>query len=345
IRSAILSNVDAKASLSGKVATGGRLNAHAALAAIAPFAPTGLAGRAAGATQVNLTWTDNSAGETGYEVQRKSGSGNFATLASLAANSTSYNDTTVTEATTHTYRVRAFNSGANSDFSSEVSVTTPPAAPSGLAATAASASGINLAWVDNSGGETGYEIQRRTGSGAFSTATTATANVTSYSDSGLSVATTYTYRVRATGTGGNSAYSAEASATTLAESSGGGGGGGGGCFIATAAFGSPLAAEVQVLREFRDRVLLTNAPGRGLVRAYYRYSPPLAHMIEMNETLRAATRGALRPVIWWVYLGLASPALALALCGGTLVAGPITTLVLLRARRSRAANRGGRVMP
>jgi hypothetical protein len=127
--------------------------------------------------------------------------------------------------------------------------------------------------------------------------------------------------------------------------SGDGGGGGGGCFIATAAFGSPLAAEVQVLREFRDRVLLTNAPGRGLVRAYYRHSPPLAHLIERNETLRAATRGALRPVIWWVYLALTSPALALALCGGTLVAGPITAVLLLHARRSRAANRGGRGMP
>jgi len=430
IRSAILSNVDVKASLSGKVATGGRLNARAALAAIAPFAPTALAGTAAGPTQIDLTWTDNSPGETGNEVQRKTGSGDFATLASLAANSTSYSDTTAVEATTYTYRVRAINSGANSDFSSEVSVTTPPAAPSGLTATTASASGITLVWTDNSGGETGYEIQRKTGTGAFASVTTTAANVTSYSDSGLAVETTYTYRVRATGSGGNSAFSAEASATILAAPSGltaiglaasdtilawtdnsgretgyeiqrktgtgafatvtttaasvtsysdsglaagtvytyrvratGSGGnsafsaeasattlavssgGGGNCFIATAAFGSPLAVEVQVLREFRDRVLLPNAPGRGLVRAYYRHSPPLAHMIERHETLRAATRGALRPVLWWVSLALASPALALALCGGTLVAGPITTVLLLHARRSRAAHRGGRRMP
>lgn len=340
IRSAILNNVDAKAGLTAKVATGGRLNAQAALAAIAPLAPSGLAGTAAGATQVNLTWTDNSAGETGYEVQRKTGSGSFTTLANPAANSTSHNDTTATEATTHSYRVRASNSGANSDFSSEVSVTTPPATPTGLTATAASTSGINLTWTDNSAGETGYEIQRKTGSGAFSTVTTTAANVTNYSDSGLAATTTYTYRVRATGTGGNSTFSAEASATTLAES-----GGGGGCFIATAAFGSPLAAEVQVLREFRDRSLLTNEPGRLLVRAYYRLSPPLARVIAANEAARAATRRILRPVVWWAHLALVSPALALTVAGGGLMTGSIFPFLLLRAWRSRAASRARRMKP
>ncbi|HEX5135350.1 MAG TPA: CFI-box-CTERM domain-containing protein [Planctomycetota bacterium] len=65
------------------------------------------------------------------------------------------------------------------------------------------------------------------------------------------------------------------------------------CFIATAAYGDAAAPEVEALRRFRDRHLLTNRPGTAFVRLYYRVSPPLARLIEGRPRLRAAVRRTL----------------------------------------------------
>ncbi|MDD9968091.1 MAG: hypothetical protein OXR73_17775 [Myxococcales bacterium] len=70
------------------------------------------------------------------------------------------------------------------------------------------------------------------------------------------------------------------------------------CFVATAAYGSPLAAEIGVLRRYRDRYLQNHALGRVLVDAYYAFGPGLANLVSQDEELRAATRWALGPVVW-----------------------------------------------
>lgn len=82
----------------------------------------------------------------------------------------------------------------------------------------------------------------------------------------------------------------------------GGGGGGGGCFIATAAFGTPLEKHVSILREFRDRCLLTTSAGRAFVNFYYKVSPPIAGKIAQHEGLRFITRCSLMPLVGMAYL-------------------------------------------
>ncbi|MEI6207097.1 MAG: MXAN_6640 family putative metalloprotease [Desulfuromonadales bacterium] len=112
--------------------------------------------------------------------------------------------------------------------------------------------------------------------------------------------------------------------SSSAASGGGGGGGGGGCFIATAAYGSYLHPHVQILRDFRDHALLTNAPGRAFVAFYYRLSPPLADFISHHQLLRTLVRVVLSPII----LSVAHPASA----GSVLLLAAVILCLPLRRR-------------
>ncbi len=77
----------------------------------------------------------------------------------------------------------------------------------------------------------------------------------------------------------------------------GGSSGKGGCFIATAAYGTPMAQEVRYLRAFRDEYLMTNAAGKQFVKFYYSVSPPIADFIREHESLRTVVRVGLTPLV------------------------------------------------
>ncbi|MGA8849237.1 MAG: CFI-box-CTERM domain-containing protein [Dehalococcoidia bacterium] len=69
------------------------------------------------------------------------------------------------------------------------------------------------------------------------------------------------------------------------------------CFIATAAYGTPMARQIQILREFRDKYLLTNPPGRAFMDFYYRVSPPIAKFITEHPSLKPIVRAVLLPAV------------------------------------------------
>lgn len=69
------------------------------------------------------------------------------------------------------------------------------------------------------------------------------------------------------------------------------------CFIATTAYGTVMATELDTLREFRDNKLNRNVLGRQLVEFYYSISPPLADIIARSEGMRALVRLNLNPII------------------------------------------------
>ena len=99
------------------------------------------------------------------------------------------------------------------------------------------------------------------------------------------------------------------------------------CFIATAAYGSPLEPHVTALREFRDRYLQRTALGRAFIGFYYRHSPPLAAVIAEHAWLQFLARMLLTPLV----LAIAFPFRAL------MIAALAATLLLAINRHARVA--------
>ncbi|MGQ9546208.1 MAG: InlB B-repeat-containing protein [Dehalococcoidia bacterium] len=69
------------------------------------------------------------------------------------------------------------------------------------------------------------------------------------------------------------------------------------CCAVTVAYGTPMAAEMQVLRRFRDQYLLTNPLGKGLVKLYYALSPPIARFLAEHDRLKPIARAGLSPAV------------------------------------------------
>ena len=109
-----------------------------------PSAPSGLTATAVSTSQINLAWTDNSGDESNFIVSRSTTAGGpYTDIATLAANTTSYNNTGLSASTTYYYVVRAVNSGGSSALSNEASATTQTPPP----LTQVHVGSITMSWV------------------------------------------------------------------------------------------------------------------------------------------------------------------------------------------------------
>lgn len=182
-----------------------------AAAILAPFAqaapsdPSNVVATVVNNHTISITWADNSASETGFNLEVQTGVGEFVALQTLgtnATNSVTWEWAAATPGTSYTFRVRAYEGEPveYSGYATSNQVTTP-SIPSvaNLVATVVNNHTVSLTWDDNSSTEAGFNLEVQTGTGEFVALQTLGANGTSsvtWEWSAANPGTNYTFRVR-----------------------------------------------------------------------------------------------------------------------------------------------------
>ncbi len=178
-------------------------------------APTELEAELTETFSVTLNWQDNSAGESGYVIERKSEDEvEFVTIATLEGNAEEYFDTAVIDGITYEYRVKATSTSVeDSNWSNIGTIDLPLLAPTGLNALLTDVRAVALHWQDESAHESAYIIERAKKQGnnrtVFETIAELESNATTFTDSQLLPGITYFYRVKAKDSDEFSEYSNE----------------------------------------------------------------------------------------------------------------------------------------
>ena len=183
-----------------------------------PEAPTGFRAELTTAREVLLTWSDGADNESGFRIERRI-DGPFQLLRNAGPNELELVDGGLEPETTYTYRVQAINGAGGSDFSTEVSVTTPlaptPAAPTNLRAAPLSTDRARLTWQDNANNELDFRLDVRTTGSWVEIPFSLPPDTQTVNIAGLDPATTYDFRVRARNAEGSSEPSNQTSVTTF----------------------------------------------------------------------------------------------------------------------------------
>lgn len=176
--------------------------------------PSGLIATA-GESSIELSWTDNSDNETGFNIECSSAGSTFILIGNTAAGATTFLDMNVMAGIEYTYRIQAFNNDTVSDYSSTASAMIEIPfieAPSNLSVIDGESS-IDLTWTDNSDNETGFNVERTSAGGAFAVIGNTSAGATSFTDTDVLTDVEYLYRVQAFNNDTISEFSNSASAT------------------------------------------------------------------------------------------------------------------------------------
>ncbi len=286
----------------------------------APEPPTGVEA-VPGDSEVRLSWAASVSADVDYYlVYRASERGDWNQIDTAQADETSYTDTGVENASIYWYIMRAVDTQGNeSRFSNDANATPQaraadrvrPAVPRNLRASPGDGK-VTLRWNEVAAAERYHVYSRTDTASPYSFAGAMPAPGTQFFHRNLSDGVTYEYVVTAIDAKNNeSADSVPAWATPGTGEYGLGDapapapegrgpvpvGPGGGCFIATAAYGSPLAEEISVLSGFRDAYLAKSSAGSSFVNAYYRFSPAVSEVVAGSAFLRFLARLHLAPVV------------------------------------------------
>ena len=98
--------------------------AKATTQSVLPNMPSNLAASVVSSTQINLSWSDNSANESGFRIERSKDGISFTEIAAVGANTNTFSSTGLIKNTKYYYRVRAYNIAGNSPYSTTASATT-----------------------------------------------------------------------------------------------------------------------------------------------------------------------------------------------------------------------------
>jgi hypothetical protein len=205
----------------------GLFSLSSSIAQAAPTAPSNSSAAAISENRIDLSWQDKSSTETGFEVHRSTTgpNGTFVLLTKTGAQVSRHSDIGLSASAQYCYRVRAFEThGKKTNYSAYAptacaTTMAPPAppppppsatpnAPSNAHDVTVSHDRIDVYWQDNSSNESGFQIHRAVGGGAFALAASVGAGASAFVDTALTASTQYCHKIRAfAGTGDTTTFS------------------------------------------------------------------------------------------------------------------------------------------